>query len=332
MNIRMHEEIASITEADLRLMRIFRVVAESGGLTAAETKLHMERSTISRHIKALEERLGGQLCMRGPAGFELTELGRTTLRASITACDTLDHVRDELNLARSVMTGDLMIGLADNCLSNPCARVVSAVAAFRLQAPGVRLHMSIRPPAQLFEDLATRHLHLCVTGMPGEHGKFTLQHIFDEEFRLYVGGGPDDPVPHIGELERLGYVLVTRDGDARPRALATRLKLTRQAVASGLEAVATFLAAGGFVGFLPAHYASELSQSYRLREVAGAGPVFYKTQFFLAYEKSRPLSSPGRLFANLLIAAHEGAFAGEAADMRSPALAPDRLNAPTAVA
>jgi DNA-binding transcriptional LysR family regulator len=316
MNVQLHKAITSITEADLRLMRIFRVVAESGGLTAAETKLRMERSTISRHIKALEERLGGQLCLRGPAGFELTDLGRATLRASITACDTLDHVRDQLNLARSVMTGDLLIGLADNCLSNPRARIVEAVAAFRAQAPGVQLHMSIRPPAQLLDDLTTRHLHLCVTGKPGDPGRFALQHLFDEEFRLYVGGAPDAPAPHADELERLGYVLVTRDGDPRPKALAARLKLSRQAVASGLEAVATFLASGGFVGFLPAHYASELSQSYRLREVVGAEASFYGTEFYLAHERSRPLSSPGRLFANLLTAAHEAPMASQTADAR----------------
>lgn len=302
--------IGSITEADLRLMRIFRAVAEAGGLTSAERRLNMERSTISRHIKALEERLGGQLCLRGPAGFELTDLGFATLRASITACDTLDHVRDELNLARSVMTGDLLVGLADNCLSNPRARIVEAVAAFRVQAPGVRLHMSIRPPAQLMEDLATRHLHLCVTGRPGEAKKFALHRLFDEEFRLYVGGSLGDPAPHIDALEREGYVLVTRDGDPRTRALAAKLKITRQAVASGLEAVATFIAAGGFVGLLPTHYASELSQSYRFREVEGAEAVYYRTLFYLAYEKSRPLSSPGRLFVRLIGTSHEAVLRG----------------------
>ena len=66
--------VPQITEADMRLLRIFRAVAEAGGLTAAEVNLGMERSTISRHLLALETRLGGRLCFRGPSGFELTEL------------------------------------------------------------------------------------------------------------------------------------------------------------------------------------------------------------------------------------------------------------------
>lgn len=296
--------IANITESDLRLMRIFRVVAESGGLTAAESRLRMERSTISRHIKGLEERLGGTLCLRGPAGFELTELGRVAMHASITACDTLDQVRDELNLALSVLTGNLIVGLADNCLTNPGARIVPAIAAFKSQAPGVSLRIAVRPPNDLVDDLLTRHLHLCVVGKPLHREKLQVQHLFDEEFRLYVGGESADGVPRIEELQRRGYALVSRENDPHTRALADRLDLAGGAVASGLEAVATFLAGGGFVGFLPTHYASALNPQYGLREVVGAEALYYRTEFFLVREASRPLSAQGRLLTRLLVAAH----------------------------
>ena len=297
--------IANITEGDLRLMRIFRVVAESGGLTAAESRLHMERSTISRHIKGLEERLGGILCLRGPAGFELTELGRVAMHASITACDTLDQVRDELNLALSVLTGNLIVGLSDNCLTNPSARIVPAIAAFKSQAPGVSLRIAVRPPLDLLDDLLTRRLHLCVVGKPLHREKLQVQHLFDEEFRLYVGGESGNGVPRIEELQRRSYTLVSRENDPHTRALADRLKLAGSAVASGLEAVATFLAGGGFVGFLPTHYASALNPQYGLQEVVGAEALYYRTEFFLVREASRPLSAQGRLLTRLLVAAHQ---------------------------
>lgn len=297
--------IANITEGDLRLMRIFRVVAEAGGLTAAESRLNMERSTISRHIKGLEERLGGRLCLRGPAGFELTEFGRVAMHASITACDTLDQVRDELNLALSVLTGNLILGLADNCLTNPGARIVSAITAFKNQAPGVNLRIAVRPPNDLLDDLLTRRLHLCVVGKPLHSEKLHIQHLFDEEFRLYVGGGPSDPAPRIEELQRRGYTLVSRENDPHTRALAAQLKLAGSAVASGLEAVATFLASGSFVGFLPTHYASALKPQHGLREVAGADAHYYRTEFYLARESSRPLSAQGRLLTRLLDGAHQ---------------------------
>jgi LysR family transcriptional regulator, transcriptional activator for bauABCD operon len=303
--------INSITEGDLRLMRIFRVVAEARGLTAAERKLNMERSTISRHIKALEERLGGRICLRGPAGFELTELGEAALRASVMACDTLDQVRDELNLARSVITGDLMVGLPDNCLTNPNSRVVAAITAFRRQVPKVSLHISIRPPSELLANLMARHLHLCVAGKQASYEKLVFDSLFEEEFRLYVGGKAVTQ-PSLSDLGRQGYVLVTRKNDRRTKGLAGRLGLLELAIASGLEAVATFLASGGSVGFLPTHYASSLGQSCGLREVKDAEHLSYQAQFHLVQEQNRPQSAQGLLFSKLLIAAHRSDAAAAA--------------------
>jgi DNA-binding transcriptional LysR family regulator len=47
-----------LSDIDLRLLRVFIAVTESGGFTAAEIKLNINRSTISTHISDLEARLG----------------------------------------------------------------------------------------------------------------------------------------------------------------------------------------------------------------------------------------------------------------------------------
>ena len=57
--------LTNLAEADLRLLRIFIAIAESGGLAAAELRLNISRSVISRHLKDLETRLGVRLCERG---------------------------------------------------------------------------------------------------------------------------------------------------------------------------------------------------------------------------------------------------------------------------
>ena len=58
-----------IGDTDIRLLRIFKTVVESGGLSAAEIELNIGKSTISKHISDLELRLDLKLCNRGPAGF-----------------------------------------------------------------------------------------------------------------------------------------------------------------------------------------------------------------------------------------------------------------------
>ena len=57
-----------LSDMDLRLLRVFKSVVECGGMAAAELELNIGISTVSRHIKDLETRLGLSLCRRGRAG------------------------------------------------------------------------------------------------------------------------------------------------------------------------------------------------------------------------------------------------------------------------
>ena len=68
--------LGQISDMDLRLLRVFRTVADCGGMAAAELELNIGTSTVSRHIKDLETRLGLVLCRRGRAGFALTPEGQ----------------------------------------------------------------------------------------------------------------------------------------------------------------------------------------------------------------------------------------------------------------
>lgn len=290
-------------EKDLRLMRIFRVVAEAGGLTAAEAKLNMERSTISRHIKTLEEKLGGQLCLRGPGGFELTEFGHVVLRASIMAGDALERVRDELNATRGVFVGDLHVGLPDNCLTNPKARIVESIAAFRERAPNVQLHMSVRPPSELIEELNGRRLHLSVLGWYQNDNQLDRSFLFEEEFRLYVGRCTK-PIPKLGAFVERGFGLVLRRSSRATTDLASRLKIPIKAEASGIEALATLVAGGGVLALLPTHFVDSLDPALGIGEVPGAEAFAYRAKFYLAHEKPRQLSAPGELFKKLMLDEH----------------------------
>ena len=57
--------LGQVGDVDLRLLRVFKAVADCGGMAAAELELNIAMSTISRHVKDLEQRLGLVLCRRG---------------------------------------------------------------------------------------------------------------------------------------------------------------------------------------------------------------------------------------------------------------------------
>ncbi|EPZ2437269.1 LysR family transcriptional regulator [Providencia rettgeri] len=86
-----------LTEKDLKSLRVFTSVAEVGGFTIAEKKLNMSKASISRHIREIEEKLGVQLCERGPSGFKLTESGLFVIEKAKTALKALDNIKTEVD-------------------------------------------------------------------------------------------------------------------------------------------------------------------------------------------------------------------------------------------
>ncbi len=75
--------LGQVSGMDIRLLHVFATVVDCGGMKAAGMKLFMSASSLSRHIKDLETRLGLVLCQRGRAGFALTSEGqRVYLEAS----------------------------------------------------------------------------------------------------------------------------------------------------------------------------------------------------------------------------------------------------------
>lgn len=295
--------VRTVTEQDLRLLRIFRVVAEAGGLTAAEAALHMERSTISRHVQALEAKLGGSLCARGPGGFGLTELGRSALRAAVTAEDMLAQVRDDLNRTRGEVTGDLRLGIADYCMTNPEARLIDILSRFRAAAPAVELHVHIKPPVDLVSDVLAGRSHLAIAGSVARVERIESRLLFKERFSLYVAAFSDRP-PTLDEVRARGFALVTRDSDLRSLALARELGVERRLVASGLEAVALLIAGGRCFGFLPDHLATSLPFPAPLQQVVGSESFTFDTDFALLRDRTRPLGRPADLFREILFAGY----------------------------
>jgi LysR family hca operon transcriptional activator len=67
-------------EMELRHLRYFVAVADSGSLTvAAEQKLHTSQPSLSRQIRDLEDEVGAQLLTRKARGVDLTPAGRAFL-------------------------------------------------------------------------------------------------------------------------------------------------------------------------------------------------------------------------------------------------------------
>jgi LysR family transcriptional regulator, transcriptional activator for bauABCD operon len=264
--------LTSLSEIDMRNMRLFRRIVDAGGLSLAAQAFGHEKSTFSRALKALEGRLAADLCVRGPQGFALTEYGREVYETSMFLDDALSVARARLNHAKRIITGKLTLGISDNLISNMDAKLSDALEVLFKLAPDVQVIVAIRPPDQLAEALASGEVDLAIIAEQHLDPGLQMTPLFYEHYRLFgaVPDGHKTPIPYH-DLVRHNIGVIQRTF-TRPGVSAQSLKLVGAwtVKASGLEAVATLINTGRCVGFLPTHYMRAIPMRRPIMEVPGA--------------------------------------------------------------
>ena len=104
--------LGQLSDMDLRLLQIFKSVVECGGMSAAELELNVGTSTLSRHMKDLETRLGMVLCRRGRAGFSLTPEGHQVYEATLQLLGGVDLFRSRIDDIHAVAGSDEVVARA----------------------------------------------------------------------------------------------------------------------------------------------------------------------------------------------------------------------------
>jgi len=297
--------LASLAEADLRLLRVFIAIAESGGLAAAELRLNISRSVISRHLKDLEVRLGVRLCERGRAGFALTEAGQVVLDAARRLIAQIEQFRSEVAELHAGMRGELNLAIFDKIVSNPGCRLAEAIAAFGAEAPAVTLNVHVAGSSEIEKGLLEGRFHVAVHPFHRASESFTSVPLFDEFLPLYAAPGhplvagaqpPDDAALRRAAFVGLGYHSPNMEH-------FWRLGLQPAARAFEQEASVLLIRSGRYIGFLPDHYARPFEERGELVRLASETLRYYcEWQASVARNPA-----PGRIarrFMEILVAQH----------------------------
>ncbi len=262
--------IGRLDDVDIRLLRVFKAVADCGGMASAELELNIAMSTISRHIKDLETRLGLVLCRRGRAGFALTPEGEQLYAATERLLAATETFRGQLHDIHQRLGGDLHVAVFEKCASNPAARIAQALAAFRVAAPQVQLHLHVAGTAAIERGVMDGQFQVGVVPEHRPSDSLAYHPLFSEAMCLYAGAGH----PWFGQpperadwralrqqpLAALGY-------HSQNMELTHQRRLQRAASASDQEGVALLILSGQYLGFLPDHYARGFVQDGRLRAI-----------------------------------------------------------------
>lgn len=300
--------LGQLSNIDLRLLRVFRAVVESGGISAAELELNIGRSTISRHIKDLETRLGVILCRRGRSGFALTDEGQQIYTAIMRLLAQIDDFRAEVNDIHQRLSGNISLAMLDKIAANPKAHIHNALQMFDDSAPNVTIDIHVEPLNEIERGVMEGRFQLGLVPSHRDSSSLDYHPMFAEQMYLYCGHEhvlfkrSDDEV-NMTEIQNSKYVGL---GYHSPNMEIGRAQsLRRHATVYDQEAIVHFLLSGRYLGYLPDHYAQPFVTQGLMRALAP--DRFHYRCDFQAIVRHAP--QPSRIvstFLNCLMDAHSG--------------------------
>jgi DNA-binding transcriptional LysR family regulator len=246
------------SDLDLRLLRVFMVVARSGGFTAAEAVLNVSQSTISNQMAALEQRLGYSVCRRGRAGFKLTEKGQAIIESAERLFSAIDEYRAKANGLRGEFSGELRVGVADSTTTDPNCPMVEAFRKFNQRKHFVTLEVVMADPQELELGVLKGKLHLAITGgFPKKITGLNYRPLYSERNRFFCGVGhplfgvPDSNIS-LSDLSR--YRIVSKGYWGLRDVVRLGFK-SADARSNEIESELMLILSGSYLGFLPDHVA-----------------------------------------------------------------------------
>lgn len=262
--------VNAIQDADIKLLRMFRTIAQCGGFAAAQAKLNASQSTISTQMAQLEARLGVRLCERGHGRFALTEHGQNVLKASDRLFAALEDFRSDVHEAQRQVVGELRLGLIDNTITNPECRIRDALASFSCRAPDATAYLYIGHAPELEEQVMDGRLHLAVGLFPRRVQNLQYAALFDEEHLLYCGSShplyekPDAAMStdDLANANYAGWKLSDID-----TSFCRVMQMNEVASSTHMEGIAYLVMAGIALAYLPTHYASYWAEQGLMRPV-----------------------------------------------------------------
>ena len=124
---------------EIRVLRYFLTICETGSITAAAEALKMTQPALSRQMQLLEEELGEPLFIREKKGIILTDAGVYLSRRAAEIINLTDRTAAEFPQKGKQITGSLRIGAGE---SPSILYMVQAAKRLRAKYPGIQIHFS----------------------------------------------------------------------------------------------------------------------------------------------------------------------------------------------
>lgn len=167
---------------DLRTITTFKTIVELKSFQAAAEHLNYAQSTITAHVKKLENALGVTLFDR-ENNLQLTKAGMLLDEKSNILLQSYDQLTSSMIAFLEGETELIRIGVMEPTASY---RMPNVLAQFRKEFPDSRLSLQVHGSKALTEMVMKEELELAICATPEKHKQTTFDVLFAEKVVLLL--------------------------------------------------------------------------------------------------------------------------------------------------
>lgn len=290
---------------ELRHLRAFLTVAETGNVTRAADILNLVQPAVSRQIQLLEEDIGAPLFERERHGMVLTEAGQSLIGFARRAMLELERARAEIaGTALGEISGFVTMGLLPSTVDTLSGALVATVAA---TYPGIRIRIAVGYAGTLMQWLASGEVDAALLYGTMRSPEIQTTPLIEEA--LWVIGPPESglrpnqPVT-LAELAKHKMVLASAPHGIRTlveHACAIgKVTLTLSAETNSLSVQKRLVLGGHGLTILPPIAVAEELQDHKLKGAPLSDPSVSRT-IVLALPTHRSTARHVRYAIDLLV-------------------------------
>ncbi|QIB34155.1 LysR family transcriptional regulator [Ancylobacter pratisalsi] len=180
---------------DLRQLKYFVQIAESGNFSRAAEVLRIAQPSLSQQMKNLEDELGVDLLLRHARGVTPTEIGQQFYEHARRILQEVERTREVVRSQTLNPSGKVSVGLPTSACRGLCLPLINAMAA---RQPNLTLHIVEAMTGYLddFIQMGRLDVALLYDHKAFEHVAWTEMMV--EELMLFAP--PDHPVVAQGQV------------------------------------------------------------------------------------------------------------------------------------
>lgn len=242
---------------DFHQLKVFHSAVRSGSFTNASRELHLSQSTVSQHIKQLEEKLGCQLFMRVGKRVLLTEAGEMLRDHCEKIFQDVKNAEMSIRELAGMQKGKVRFGTGATTLIYQLPPVLEN---YQARYPNIELIVVSEITDIIVRDIQAQRLDLGLVMLPVEGADLQIELLCEEEVKVAI------PIRHplarkqvlsVRDLRELKFILYERktvmrgliDNFFAELGVTPRIAMLME----NIEAIKSLVGAGLGASLLPVH-------------------------------------------------------------------------------